>query len=166
MKTPKRYTNATIENLPPELREKLGDAAQNHTSVYLHGAVGTGKTYAIWAFAHLLKEDEYQIWNVSELLRKLRPTDGSYDPIDVQEMAAYRRFLVLDDIGVEKPSEWVLETIYGLLNFRYENELPTILTSNLSLGELSAKLGERIASRLAEMCEVLELKGEDKRLYK
>jgi DNA replication protein DnaC len=74
--------------------------------------------------------------------------------------------LILDDIGVEKVSEFVEEFMYLLINTQYEKVFPVIITSNLPLSQLAEKLGDRIVSRIKEMCDVIEIKGEDKRLGK
>lgn len=74
------------------------------------------------------------------------------------------RVFILDDIGVEKVSEFVEEFMYLLINTQYEKVYPVVITSNLPLSALAEKLGDRIVSRIKEMCEVIEVKGEDKRL--
>jgi hypothetical protein len=77
----------------------------------------------------------------------------------------YKEFpLILDDIGTEKPSEWAQQNIFLIIDRRYETLRQTIFTSNLSLDELSERLGDRITSRIAEMCKVIELKGKDRRI--
>jgi len=73
---------------------------------------------------------------------------------------------ILDDIGVEKVTEFVEEFMYMLINNQYEKVYPIVITSNLPLSQLAEKLGDRIVSRIKEMCEIVEIKGEDKRLGK
>ncbi len=73
---------------------------------------------------------------------------------------------ILDDIGVEKVSEFVEEFMYMLINNQYEKVYPMVITSNLPLSQLAERLGDRIVSRIKEMCSVVEIKGEDKRLKK
>jgi DNA replication protein DnaC len=97
--------------------------------------------------------------------------------------------LVIDDLGASKPSEWVLDTVGQILNSRYNDRLTTIITTNFSnnaetvqesldgLGEtekqrvqgknvmkgntLGDRIGERVRSRLQEMCKVVEMNGDD-----
>ena len=59
---------------------------------------------------------------------------------------------------------WVGETFYSIINTRYERMLPTFFSSNLSLPELAEKMGDRIASRIAEMCQIIKLSGKDLRI--
>ncbi len=71
--------------------------------------------------------------------------------------------LVIDDIGVEKVSDWLAEQIYLVVNHRYENRLPMIVTSNQSLEDLAKMHRPQICSRLQEMCKVVQFKGADRR---
>ena len=71
--------------------------------------------------------------------------------------------LVIDDIGTEKPSDWVAETLYNLVNSRYENTKTTIFTSNLELDELADKVDDKLASRITEMTDIIKSTGKDKR---
>jgi DNA replication protein DnaC len=72
--------------------------------------------------------------------------------------------LILDDLGAEKSSEFSIQSLYLIIDHRYSEMRDTIITSNLSLREISEKVGDRIASRIAGMCRVIELKGRDRRL--
>ena len=79
--------------------------------------------------------------------------------------------LVLDDLGSEKPSEWVEETMNLIVNTRYNERRPTIFTTNYEdtpdesdLDSLKARVGYRMHSRLHEMCEFLEYDGGDYRM--
>lgn len=78
------------------------------------------------------------------------------------------RLLALDDLGVERPTEWAMETITGLIDARVASGLPTIVTSNFSLGVLRDRWGGmpgmRIASRLGGACERIQMGGVDRRL--
>lgn len=74
--------------------------------------------------------------------------------------------LVLDDLGSEKASEWVLSTIYTILDIRHREAKPVIITSNLSLDAIAEALSDRISSRIAGMCKVITMSGKDRRLHK
>ena len=84
--------------------------------------------------------------------------------------------VVIDDLGANRISEWVEDTINYLLNHRYNEKKPTLLTANLSeepvSGELGnrrthatfeERLGPRVASRLREMCRIVKITAEDYR---
>ena len=80
------------------------------------------------------------------------------------EKYAGKKCLILDDLGVEKTTEWSLQTLYTIIDRRYREEKQTLITSNLTLNEIAEKVGDRIASRIAGMCKVVEIKGRDRRL--
>jgi DNA replication protein DnaC len=80
------------------------------------------------------------------------------------EKYAGSRCLIMDDLGVEKTSKWSMQTLYSIIDRRYRDERQTLVTSNLTLNEIAEKVGDRIASRIAGMCKVVEIKGRDRRL--
>jgi len=64
------------------------------------------------------------------------------------------RMLVLDDVGVEMSTDWTYQTLYLIIGERYNEMLPTIITSNIPLDELGSKFQDtRVVSRIEEMCE-------------
>jgi DNA replication protein DnaC len=69
--------------------------------------------------------------------------------------------VILDDIGVEKPSDWVEEQLYTLIDVRYRMLHSTIFTTNCSMKQLEAQIGIRTVSRIMEMCEGVRVGGED-----
>jgi DNA replication protein DnaC len=71
--------------------------------------------------------------------------------------------LVMDDLGSEKVTSWVQERLFVIVNHRYQEERPTIFTSNIAPKDLPTQLGERTASRIMSMCEWIALDGEDYR---
>jgi DNA replication protein DnaC len=65
--------------------------------------------------------------------------------------------LILDDLGVDKPSDWVLNVLYNIINYRYENLKKTIITSNFSLDEIAEAFNDnRITRRIERMCIIEE----------
>jgi DNA replication protein DnaC len=73
-------------------------------------------------------------------------------------------YVFIDDIGSEKTSEFVIEFLYILINKRYENMKRTVFATNLSINDFQERYGDRIMSRIAEMCILVEITGGDKRL--
>lgn len=68
---------------------------------------------------------------------------GSSEEVNMVRRAA---LLVMDDIGTQLSREWIDSTFYELVNFRYNNKLPTIYTSNIPINGL--KMDERIIDRI------------------
>ena len=141
---------------PPDDLPELG-------SYFVHGEVSTGKT--VWAAFMMLKAYKQQYLNAtsghivffktSEILNDIK---ACYDNPDRDEQAFLKQlseadFLVLDDFGSERPTDWALGILYLLVDRRYENMKHTIFTSNLSLDEIAEKFGDdRITSRIERMC--------------
>lgn len=82
------------------------------------------------------------------------------------EELAYNPFLIIDDLGAEKPTDYVRQATYYIINHREMNLLPTFITTNFSMDRLDENLDPRISSRIAGMCEIIRLEGKDRRLIK
>ena len=136
--------------------------------VYFCGDVGTGKTHlAVAVMNELIKRKRVPslFVTVPELLDNLRGTynDPGRNLDEWMDAVKNADFLVLDDLGSEKPTEWVRERLFVVINHRYREQLPTLFTSNIGPKDLAAQLGERTASRIIAMCDWISLEGEDYR---
>jgi len=74
--------------------------------------------------------------------------------------------VILDDIGAEKPSDWVEEQLYALIDVRYRMLRSTIFSTNRSMKQLENQIGDRSVSRIIEMCEGVKVGGDDWRKRK
>jgi DNA replication protein DnaC len=136
-------------------------------SLLLLGVTGVGKTHeAYGAMRELAVSGVYTQWQVTtaaDLYAALRPRHG----VDSEaEFRRYRdaRLLLVDDLGAErKPTEFTEEINFRLINHRYEHHLPTLMTSNVRPRDLADRLGDRVISRLAEMCQRVPMEGHDRR---
>jgi len=136
------------------------------------GPVGSGKTYLAAAIANDLMSAERQVLFlvVPDLLDDLR---ASYDKrsdtkeADLLDTARTVPILILDDLGAHNYTEWTRNRLYSIINFRMNEQLPTVITSNLALDEMEEYLGDRTTSRLLSMSRVFRLTcPEDIRLRK
>ena len=164
--TPRRFAHSDFSKLPKELRECIENVRETRKGMYLWGPVGGGKTYAVYAIKGKLEAMgiSVRVLSAPEMLDLIRDDMEHKDSHNLERLLSNRGVLVIDDLGAEKASEWVSETLFKIINKRYEEVLPTIVTSNLDLGELSERMGDRIPSRIAEMCVVIKLDGADRRL--
>lgn len=156
-----RYSDAKLENCSDDLKESVKVAIEKNKSIFVYGNTGVGKTY----FCHAISNQKNtRVENFVFLLSEYRDymMKGFYNE-KIKELCN-EDYLIIDDIGSEKTSDFVIEFLYTIINRRYENMKRTILTTNLKFKDFSDRYGDRVLSRIAEMCVLVELKGEDKRL--
>ncbi len=140
--------------------------------IILAGTPGTGKTHLATAILNVRvqKGQEAIFCTVPELLSDIRRTFGSKNETsELMELVKTADLLILDDLGVEKVTDWVLEELFIIINSRLNNEKQTIFTTNyVTPSTLIAKMGgiagQRIVSRIKEMCDWVKVEGEDYRL--
>lgn len=166
---PRRYAMATTDLR--EIHEWVYAAVSDPDSapsLLLAGPTGTGKTHAAFAALRLSAEScrpaAWRATSSAALLGDLRPSAGR-DSEALMAKYCNDSLLFLDDLGAAKRSEWSDEVLYRVIDHRYNNLLPCIFATNFAPDELSSAqvVGDRIASRLAEMCQVLAIKGDDRR---
>lgn len=111
--------------------------------------------------------------SAAEMLLKIKSTFGHRDgPTENDIISKYAEapVLFLDDLGAEYSTEWATSNIFTLIDRRYNNQRLTHISSNLNLEDMAGspgkpgRLNDRIASRIAEMCEVIDMSGSDRRL--
>jgi DNA replication protein DnaC len=131
------------------------------------GDVGTGKTRLAASIVRALVErDAAAVFqSVPSLLTRIRATYGSSGERESQllEVLMDADLVVLDDIGVEKVNDWVLDRLYVIIDSRYLRRAPIIVTSNLMPDELADRIGQRLVDRLVEMCKPIRFAGESER---
>lgn len=135
--------------------------------LYIFGSAGTGKTHLAAAITNYVIEEKHRqavFVNHITLLNRIKQSfDTGKDIVSWYKQAP---LLVLDDIGKSKVTDWTREVIYDLVNYRYENELSTVFTSNYSIQGLQPMIGPATVSRINEMCFAIEMTGTDRRMEK
>lgn len=169
MNVPRRYEHASWEDVPQGIQDAVREIRKTRKGLYIWGSVGSGKTHAAYAIFKKLKEANVAVrfHNTTELIFEIRRDfeRDAYNKTRLDErLPDYEGILILDDIGAERLTDFVLETFYLIVNTRYNQQLPTIFTSNLPISELAERIGDRAASRIVEMCDIVKLDGEDRRL--
>ena len=190
---PQRYLNCKVENYDLKrpgtsqshmrasliARKFIEEWKTRDRGLLFVGPVGVGKTHLSVAILKTLIED----WGVrglfcdfSDLLERIQATFSRTNPDSADDvLAPYRdaELLVLDELGARRPTDWVRDVLYGLINTRYNRQRLTIVTSNYSdtpsrTGEetLEMRIGAMVRSRLYEMCDLVVLDGLDYRAWR
>jgi DNA replication protein DnaC len=158
----------------------------DRTGLLLLGPSGLGKTHlSVAVLKELIKKGVPCLF--CDYLELLKQIQNSYNPSsETSELGLLRpifdtEVVVLDDLGAQKPSQWVWDTVSLILNSRYNSKKPTIITTNTIDGRsataegvegpkratrietLGDRVGERMRSRLFEMCRFIQIQGEDYR---
>ncbi len=202
---PPRYEHCSFESFDPKYPgadASLGLASLKAQSfihefpigtdgrgLLLTGTIGVGKTHLAVSVLRTLVEDRGArgiFWDYRELLKEIQ---HSYNPqvnsteLDILKPVFDAEVLVLDELGAQKPTDWVWDMVALILNTRYNKKRTTIITSNFpdfppgggkfspaqnatreeTLGD---RISERMRSRLAEMCVAIEMRGKDFRQVK
>lgn len=168
-RVPTRYRSAALATVA----EHHGDAVlaplrrwcdSPAGALVLVGPPGVGKTFAAWAALRELAARGLVVGgSFAKLLDALRP-DDTYDERQVWARVRSAAGLLIDDVGAEKLTEWAAATLDKLLDVRWQESRPTVVTSNLTADALAEHVGARAWSRLTGNGSlVLRLTGADLR---
>jgi DNA replication protein DnaC len=136
---------------------------------YIVGGAGNGKTTLlnlIATHANCRRAGRYELKHAKDCYYEFKRADGD----QVTDAAWSARGFLLDDMGDEPTgnhygtkTEWLKEVIEMRWRKYERNSAPTFITSNLSLGHIEMRYGERISSRISGMCRIVQLETPDQR---
>lgn len=158
----KLYYNENFFNLPGFF----------NSSLFFHGKAGTGKTLRAIAqciYNHgqcRFNSKSFKFINFSEMLFEIRKSynqsnDSTESDFEGKLIDKCREvnYLILDDLGAEKSTEFAMQILYLIINYRYGAMKTTIITSNFNIQELQIKMNDdRIISRISAMCSSIHCK--------
>ena len=141
--------------------EKWSDALSSNTGLVLWGDVGTGKTFFAACIANALVEQNVSVkmTNFSTILNDLFAESDKNKYLDRLNKHS---LLIIDDLGIERGTEYALEQVYNVIDTRYKSGKPLIVTTNLTLDELKFPTDiphKRIYDRVLGMCVPVMFNG-------
>lgn len=195
VKIPKRYQNCSLKNFEIHndshrdalkiSKKFVNDYPVLNCGLLFIGPCGVGKTHlAVAIIQELIQKKKVPclFYDFRELIRDIQSTftpESSLTESDVLAPVFEKEVLVLDELGAKRTTAWVEETIFYIINNRYNNKKLTIFTSNYLDSEESEdykenyfkkgddslvnRIGFRLRSRIYEMCKIVEMGGDDYR---
>lgn len=169
--TDKYMNNWTFENdngLNPKMekiKEYVSDwemKEKENCGLVLWGGVGTGKSYMAGCIANALLEQEVsvQMTNFAAILNDLNSHYS--DRNEYIQSLCRNRLLIIDDLGMERGTDYGLEQVYNVIDARYRSNKPLIITTNLTLNEMQNETNvarKRIYDRVLAMCMAIQIQG-------
>lgn len=158
--------NKELSDAMQKYADQFNDFKKSGTGLLLYGSVGTGKTYYAACIANELIDKGYSVLmtNFARLTNKLQGKfEGRQEYID--SLNNYT-LLIIDDLGAERNSEYMQETVFNIIDARYRIGLPCIITTNLSMNELvntDSIAHKRIYDRILERCYPIKVDGKSRR---
>lgn len=154
-----------------EILSKFIDNPKN--ILYVHSPSGVGKTYFCAAVTNMRFSEKKYCWYMEEKDLFLKLKSEGYDQLASLKNICENEFLILDDLGSTRgndqdPDKWLTswqkDVLFSYVDERVKYGLPTIITSNYSIHDLSPIFHERFISRLsAKKNIIMKLKGDDRR---
>lgn len=162
--------NPKISKAMKRYAEEFQDMRKRNLGLLIHGTVGNGKTFFAASIANYLidKGTRALITDLSSLIAKITDFHSDDRDVFIKSIQSYP-LLVIDDFGVERESEYIQEQVYNIIQKRYNSGLPLIITTNLTMKQITEPKDvrfHRIYDRILEMCHPVKVEGESRRREK
>lgn len=153
-------------------RKFIKDFNLDYHNLFFYGTVGTGKSFLSNCIAKELMDKGHSVIYFSSLklfdtLSKIAFEHRNKEELNRIYDDLYNcELLIIDDLGTELTNSFVTSSLFSCLNERHLRKNPTIISTNLSLEELSMRYSERIFSRITSYFNLYKLTGQDIRMHK
>lgn len=161
--------NEAVSNAMRSYVDKWEEMKADNVGLLLYGDVGTGKSFYAACIANALidKETPALMTSFSRIVNEMQ---GMFDgrQIYLDKIANYP-LLILDDLGAERGSDYMLEQVYAIVDARYQAGKPLIVTTNIPIDEIKEPSDlkyKRIYDRVLELCFPVKLDGASRRREK
>ena len=170
-----RFEYADGENKPAFIGatafcEHFDEFTKAGKGILFYGNVGSGKSFLAACIANrLLDEGKRVIFTtLPRIVNRLQASfEGRNELLDELNRIP---LLIIDDLRAERKTEFMSETLFNVIDGRYNSGLPLVVTTNMTAAELKQSGGDlsldRVTSRLLEMCHPVEVTGQDRRRVK
>ena len=157
-----------MEQVFSRCRSYAGSFDRQAGNLLFIGATGLGKTHLSLAIAKEVTARGYFVLygSAQNLLDNLEREHFGKKDGDTMRQLQQCDLLILDDLGAEFPSAFVVSAVYNIVNTRILASRPTIVSTNLTLREIESRYTERLLSRFVGCYEMLEFAGRDVRILK
>ncbi len=152
------------------MTELAKDYKNNKKNIYLYGPTGTGKTLLANCLTRALLDQGISViyltaFNLFDIASK-KTFDHDLDANEDYDALFDCEVLIIDDLGSEQTNKFHRSLVFQLVNERIVRNRSTIITSNLSIGDIKDLYGERVFSRITSNYALIKLFGDDIRLTK
>lgn len=166
------YSTDPVMDKAHKYVERWHACYENNIGLLLFGPVGTGKTFFAGCIANALLDQCVPVLmtNFSKIINTLSGMYNEDKNAYIESLSSYD-LLIIDDLGIERNTEYVLEQIYSIIDARYRSRKPMIITTNLGLNDMKNAAAAdiryaRIYDRILEICQPIPFTGKNYRLEK
>ena len=170
-KSLREYTFANDKGYNPEMQKAHDNVVHwsemkaKSIGLLLWGDVGTGKSFFAGCIANALLEQGVPVL-MTNFSRILNALSGLYSEEKNQYIDSLNQYslLIIDDLGIERSTEFALELVFNVIDSRYRSKLPLIVTTNMTLEELKNPQDltrSRIYDRVLERCVPLRINNQN-----